>query len=82
MWKRFFGKREDEPVAARQEGDVHALDRPGDPRGGVQSDEYRHARPEDIVEEDGVVMARPGGAPAAEETVEEQRERDRPDESD
>src|SRR5204863_137445 len=35
MWKRLFGKREDEPTAARQEGDVHALDRPGDPRGGV-----------------------------------------------
>ena len=45
MWKRLFGKREDEPTAARQEGDVHALDRPGDPRGGVQSDDYRHARP-------------------------------------
>ena len=62
-------------------GDVHALDQPGDPRGGVQSDEYRHARPEDVVEEDGVVMAGPGGAPAIDETVEEQRERDRPDES-
>jgi hypothetical protein len=82
MWKRLFGKREDEPAAARQEGDVHALDRAGDPRGGVQSDEYRHARPEDVVEEDGVVMAGPGGAAATDETVEEQRERDRPDEPD
>lgn len=27
MWKRHFGKR-DESSAARQEGDVHALDRP------------------------------------------------------
>jgi hypothetical protein len=81
MWKRLFGKREDEPSAARQEGNVHALDRPGDPRGGVQSDEYRHARPEDIVEEDGVVMAGPGGSPATDETVEEQRERDRADET-
>jgi hypothetical protein len=79
MWKRLFGKREDEPTAARQEGDAHALDRPGDPRGGVQSDEYRHARPEDIVEEDGVVMAGPGGSPVADESVEEQHERDRPD---
>jgi hypothetical protein len=79
MWKRLFGKRDDPPTAARQEGDVHALDRPGDPRGGVQSDEYRHARPEDIVEEDGVVMAGPGGAPATDATVEEQRERDRSD---
>jgi hypothetical protein len=81
MWKRLFGKREDEPTAARQEGDVHALDRPGDPRGGVQSDEYRHARPDEIVEEGDVVMSGPGGAPAGEESVEEQRERDRPDES-
>ncbi len=81
MWKRLFGKRDDETTAARQQGDVHALDEHGDPRGGVQSDEYRHARPEDVVEEDGVVMAGPGGAPATDETVEEQRERDRPDES-
>ncbi|HEY2741855.1 MAG TPA: hypothetical protein VGI69_06720 [Gaiellaceae bacterium] len=81
MWKWLLGKRGDDSTAARQEGDVHALDTPGDPRGGVQSDEYRHARPEDIVEEDGVVMAGPGGAPATDETVEEQRERDRPDES-
>jgi hypothetical protein len=62
-------------------GDVHALDRPGDPRGGVQSDEYRHARPEDVVEEGGVVMGGPGGAPADGDTVEERRDRDRPDES-
>ena len=81
MWKRLFGKREDEPTAARQEGDVHALDTPGDPRGGVQSEEYRHARPEDLVEEDGVVMGGPGGAPATVESVEEQRERDRADAS-
>jgi hypothetical protein len=80
MWKRLFGKSKgDEPTAARQEGDVHALDRPGDPGGGVQSDEYRHAGPEDVVEEDDVVMGGPGGAPAEGETVEERRERDRPD---
>jgi hypothetical protein len=81
MWKRLFGRRKDEPTAARQEGDVHALDRDGDPRGGVQSDEYRHARPEDVVEEDGVVMSGPGGAPATEETVEQQRQSDRSAES-
>lgn len=78
MWKPLFGKGGDEPTAARQEGDPHALDRPGDPRGGVQSDEYRHARPEDVVEEDGVVMGGPAGAPAPDGTVEEQRERNRP----
>ena len=80
MWKRLFGKRESEPTAARQEGDPHALDTSGDPRGGVQSDEYRHARPEDVVEEGDVAMGGPGGAPVEDETVEERRERDRPDE--
>ncbi len=64
-------------TAARQEGDVHALDTPGDPRGGEQSDEYRHARPDDVVEEDGTVMGGPGGAPAEDLSVEERRERDR-----
>ncbi len=82
MWKRLFGRsNDDEPTAARQEGDVHALDRPGDPRGGVQSDEYRHARPEDVVEEGDVVMGGPGGAPVDGDSVEERRERDRPGES-
>jgi hypothetical protein len=82
MWKRLLGRRKgDEPTAARQEGDVHALDRPGDPRGGIQSDEYRHATPEDLVTEGDVAMGGPGGAPAEGETVEERRERDRPGES-
>jgi hypothetical protein len=81
VWKRLFGKRDDDPTAARQEGDAEALDRSGDPRGGVQSDEYRRARPEDIVEEDSVATAGPGGASATDETVEERRERDRPEET-
>ena len=81
MLKRLFGRHDNEPTAAKQEGDVHALDHPGDPRGGVQSDEYRNARPDDLVEEGDVAMGGPGGAPAAEETVEERRERDRPDEA-
>ena len=58
-WKR----RREEHRADKQEGDPHALDREGDPRGGVQSEEYRHADPRDLVEEDGVVMSGPGGAP-------------------
>jgi hypothetical protein len=82
MCKRLFGRgKSDQPTAGRQEGDVHALDRPGDPRGGVQSAEYRHAAPEDVVEEGDVVMGGPGGAPTDGETVEERRERDRPDEA-
>jgi hypothetical protein len=78
MWKRLFGKKGGDSDAARQEGDVQVLDHPDDPRGGVQSDEYRHARPEDVVEEGDVAMGGPGGAPVADETVDERREHDRP----
>jgi hypothetical protein len=49
----------------------------GDPRGGLQSEEYRHADPREIVEEDGVVMSGPAGAPQEGESVEERHERDR-----
>ena len=66
-----------EKTAARQEGDLHALDREGDPRGGVQSDEYRHADPRDLVVEGDTAMAGPGGAPQEGESVEERRARDR-----
>jgi hypothetical protein len=81
MLRRLFGRRDDDATAAKQEGDVHALDRPCDPRGGVQSDEYRHARPEDVVEEGDVAMGGPGGAPSDDGSVEERRDRDRPGES-
>src|SRR3954463_380606 len=49
-------------AAEKQQGDVHALNRSDDPRGGVQSDEYRHATPVEIVEDAGVAMGGPGGA--------------------
>jgi len=39
------------------------LDRGHDPRGGLQSEEYRTADARDVVEEDGVVMSAPGGTP-------------------
>jgi hypothetical protein len=71
-WKRKGGG---DP--AKQQGDPHELDREGDPRGGVQSDEYRHADPRVLVEEDGTVMAGPGGAPQEGESPEERRARDR-----
>ena len=61
-----FGRRRrrgEKSRADKQQGDPHALDREGDPRGGVQSDEYRHAGPTDVVEADGVPMSGPGGAP-------------------
>ena len=66
-------KRSTDSDAAKQQGDVHALDREGDPRGGVQSDDYRVADPRELVDEDGVVMSGPGGAPQEGKTPEERR---------
>jgi hypothetical protein len=63
--------------ADKQEGDVHVLDREGDPRGGVQSDEYRTADPRELVEEDGVVMSGPGGALQEGASPEQRRQEDR-----
>ena len=63
--------------ADKQQGDPHALDVDGDPRGGVQSEEYRHADPRDVIEEEGVVMSGPGGAPQEDLSPQERRERDR-----
>ncbi len=63
--------------ATKQQGDVHALDREGDPRGGVQSEEYRSADPRDVVEDEGVVMSGPGGAPQEGLSPEERRAQDR-----
>jgi hypothetical protein len=70
-----FGKPR--AAAEKQEGDVHALDRSDDPRGGVQSEEYRHAAPVEIVEDAGVAMGGPGGAVPEDLTPDERRERDR-----
>ena len=58
-WRR----RGEKARANKQQGDVHALDRAGDPRGGVQSDAYRHAGPGEIVVEDGTAMSGPAGTP-------------------
>jgi hypothetical protein len=72
--------REDEDErAAKQQGDPEALAVEGDPRGGLQSEEYRHADPRDVVVEDGVAMSGPAGAPQEGLSVEERRRRDRPD---
>ena len=59
--------------AGKQQGDPHALDVEGDPRGGVQSEEYRHADPREVVEEGGTVMSGPAGAPQEGQSVEERR---------
>jgi hypothetical protein len=76
-WKRW----REEHRADRQQGDVHALDRGGDPRGGVQSPEYRHSEPTAVVEEDGVLMSGPGGAPQDDDSPDERRAADRSRES-
>lgn len=70
-------RRDDGPTAAKQQGDVHALDRPGDPRGGVQSDDYRHGEPTDVVTEGDVTMMGPAGTPPDDSTPDERRARDR-----
>ena len=71
-WKR---KRGGSP--AKQQGDPHELAREGDPRGGMQDPEYRHAEPDSVVEEDGVAMSGPGGAPQEDLSPDERRARDR-----
>ena len=77
FFSRLLGREDDEPTAARQQGDPTVLNRANEPRGGIQSDEYRHADPRDVVEEGGVAMSGPGGAPQEGLSVEERRERDR-----
>ena len=74
---RLLGRKDDEPTSARQQGDPTVLNRADEPRGGTQSGEYRHADPRDVVEEGGVAMSGPGGAPQEGLSVEERRERDR-----
>ena len=66
--------REDEDArAAKQQGDPHALDVEGEPRGGVQSYEYRHADPREVVSEGDVAMSGPAGAPQEGKSVEERK---------
>jgi hypothetical protein len=72
-------RRGEKHRANKQQGDPHALDVEGDPRGGVQSDDYRHADPRELVEDEGVVMSGPGGAPQEGLSPGERRERDRSD---
>jgi hypothetical protein len=59
--------RKDESTAARQD----------EPRGGTQSEEYRHADPRDLVEEGGTAMSGPGGAPQEDLSMAERRGQDR-----
>jgi hypothetical protein len=66
-------KKNEEHRANKQQGDLHALDREADPRGGEQDPEYRTADPRELVGAEGVAMAGPGGAPQEGKSVEERR---------
>ena len=70
-------RRGEKHRANKQKGDVHALDREGDPRGGVQSEVYRTADPREVVEGGGTAMAGPAGAPQEGTSPEERRAEDR-----
>jgi hypothetical protein len=72
-------KRGEKHRANKQQGDPDALEVEGDPRGGLQDDEYRQAEPTEVVEVEGVVMSGPGGAPQEDLSPQERRERDRAD---
>jgi hypothetical protein len=63
--------------ANKQQGDPSALEREGDPRGGLQDESYRTAEPTDVVEAEGVAMSGPGGAPQERTSPDERREQDR-----
>ena len=63
--------------ADKQQGDPGALEREGDPRGGLQDETYRTADPRDLVEAEGVAMTGPGGAPQEETSPDERRDNDR-----
>jgi hypothetical protein len=78
--KRLLG-RGAENRANRQEADTTGLVREGEPRGGMSADAYHTSDPRDIVEEGGVAMAGPGGAPQEETTPAERRAEQRNDNS-
>ena len=65
----------EEHRADKQQADPGALEVEGDPRGGLQDEQYRTADPRDVVEAEGVAMSGPGGAPMEDLTPEERRER-------
>lgn len=68
-----WAEGDEEHRADKQQGDLDALEVVGDPRGGEQSDEYRHADPRELVTEGDVAMAGPGGSPQEGKSVEERR---------
>jgi hypothetical protein len=67
-------KKKDKHRANKQQGDPAALEREGDPRGGLQEASYRTAEPTDVVATEGVAMSGPGGAPQEATTAAQRRE--------
>jgi hypothetical protein len=84
MWKRLF-RRNRSPQHGHQHDVTGGLpleelerESEGDPRGGLQAEEYRTAGPTDIVTVEGdVAMSGPAGAPQDDESPEERRRHDR-----
>ena len=70
-------KRKEKHHANKQQGDPQALEREGDPRGGLQDPTYRRADPRDVVEAEGVAMSGPGGAPQEALSAEERHDANR-----
>ena len=70
-------KRKQKHRADKQQGDPSALEREGDPRGGLQDEAYRRAESTDVVESDGVAMSGPGGAPQEELSADERHDANR-----
>ena len=70
-------KRKEKHRADKQQGDPSALEREGDPRGGLQDATYRNAEPTEVVEAEGVAMSGPGGAPQEDLTADERRDANR-----
>lgn len=68
---------DEEHRADKQQADPGALEVEGDPRGGLQDEEYRTADPRDVVEAEGVAMSGPGGTPQEDTTPDERREQQR-----
>ena len=68
-------KKHDPARIPTSQRDVSELEAEGEPRGGLQSESYRHADPRELVETHGTVMAGPGGAPQEGESVESRHRR-------
>ena len=69
---------EDEPHRAdKQQADLGALEVEGDPRGGLQDQQYRTADPREVVESEGTTMSGPGGAPQEGKSPSERRDEQR-----